>query len=142
VSRTLRLTDVQHFALTAPAAPKPSSISAPQRQQRRVAFERDVLAAVLKLLRLHPRVAWAHRMNVFAMKVADRYVKAGFRGMADITGQLKDGRRLEVEVKRPGERMTPEQEVFLTVVRSHGGVALCVHSIDELATELVAHGVR
>jgi hypothetical protein len=102
--------------------------------------ERAVLAAVLVALRLHKKVAWVERMNSGKFKLPGKdgkgqWVRFGFVGMADVTGQLKaeyGGKRLEVECKREGENPTPEQEAFLANVCAAGGIGLVVHSIDEL----------
>jgi len=45
-------------------------------------------------------------------------------------------RILCVETKRPGQSLTPYQHAFLDVVRSHGGIALVVHSVAELEQAL------
>ena len=63
--------------------------------------EQQIQSVILDVLKRHPKVAWAHRMNVGATKIGGRFIRFGLPGMCDITGQLKDGRRLEVEVKRP-----------------------------------------
>jgi len=86
-----------------------------------------VLRAILRALVLHPKVAWAVQMNAGAFKVDDdRYVKCGFKGMSDITGQLVDGRRLEVEVKTPN----------LQVVRANNGVGFMARSVDDIVRHL------
>jgi len=38
---------------------------------------------------------------------------------------------LALEVKQPGKRPTPEQQMFLDLVNRRGGVGECVHSEDE-----------
>lgn len=106
--------------------------------------ERDVLAAVLKALRLHPKVSWVERMNSGKFKLPGKdgkaqWVRFGFVGMADVTGQLKaeyGGRRLEVECKREGEKPTPEQEAFLAHVRAAGGVGILAYGIDDVMLAL------
>jgi hypothetical protein len=100
--------------------------------------ERIVLASVLEALAFHPQVAWAVRMNTAAGKLAYRdgstsqWMKFGFVGAADITGQLVDGRRLEVEVKRPSGRLRPEQAAFLERVREANGVAFVARGIEDV----------
>lgn len=100
--------------------------------------ERDILAACLQLLAVHPKVAWAERMNTGAMKLDDRYVKFGFPGLSDIIGQLTTGQMLAVECKRAGRRPTADQNRFLFVVNNSGGFACWVDSVDRLAVLLVA----
>lgn len=101
--------------------------------------EADVVPAVLAALRYHPAVAWAERMNRGGMHRGGQYVNFGFDGMADITGQMKDGRRLEVECKRPfGGRVTAEQRAFIAKVRDRGGVAFFATSVDDVLAQLRA----
>ena len=103
----------------------------------RTPLEKELQDAVLKLLRHHPKVKWAERMNVGAMKIGQRFVRFGKPGMCDITGQLKDGRRLEVEMKRPGQKPTPAQEGFIAMVNEGCGVAFvatgCIEVLEALA---------
>lgn len=121
---------------------------------RVIASERETQAAVLEFLRFHPRVAWAHRANTGsgyliparlyrelvqqgALKDGDaRYMQFGFPGAADITGQLRDGLRLEVEVKRKGEKLTDEQEAFLDAVNGARGVGFVAYRIEDIAEAL------
>lgn len=52
-------------------------------------------------------------------------------GSADLVGVLAPGGRfLALEVKRPGERARPEQEAWLALVRTRGGFAAVVDSVD------------
>lgn len=60
---------------------------------------------------------------------------SGLRGVADILGVLDDGRFLAIEVKRPKGKLSPEQDEFLENVAKRGGVATCVHSLDELIAD-------
>ncbi|HXT04661.1 MAG TPA: VRR-NUC domain-containing protein [Casimicrobiaceae bacterium] len=113
-----------------------NSVAAPRRQPRggiveRV-YERDVLKGVLRALELHPRVAWAARMNVVAQKIDDRFVRAGFPGLSDVVGMLRDGRFLAVEVKRPGGQPTTAQVEFLGLVSRSGGVAFVARSVEDV----------
>jgi len=102
----------------------------------RTPLEKELQDAVLKLLRHHPKVKWAERMNVGAMKIGQRFVRFGKPGMCDITGQMKDGRRLEIEMKRPGEKPTSVQQGFIDLVADAGGVAFCAHSCIEVLEAL------
>ena len=103
--------------------------------------EADVLKAVLTALSMHPRVAWAQRMNSGAGKVqraggVSQFMRWGFVGCPDVLGQLRDGRTLAVECKRPSGKPTPEQIAFLRCVRANGGVALVARSVDDLLEAL------
>jgi hypothetical protein len=101
-----------------------------------VLLESQVLPAVLEALRIHPRVAWVDRMNVGGHEIDGRYIRFGLPGMADITGQMKDGRRLEVEVKRPGGKPTLEQVAYLALINRHHGVAFVATGVDDVMREL------
>ena len=101
--------------------------------------EATILQAILHLLSVHPRVAWAKRFNTGAMPIQDRFMRFGFRGCSDILGQLKDGRFLALEVKRPGKVTTKDQQLFLDRVNRHHGLAACVHSLEEVDAVL-KHG--
>lgn len=108
------------------------------------ATETEVQAAILKMLRLHPRVAWVERINVGAGKLmnddgsAGRFVRFAFKGCSDIVGQLRDGRFLAVEVKRHGGSLRPEQAEFLSNVNKHGGVAFVARKPDDVSVHLAA----
>lgn len=100
-------------------------------------YERDVQPAVLHALNLHPLVAWAFRMNTGGVWREDEngkrtYIKYGWPGMLDITGQLKDGRRLEVECKRLGEKATPDQQATIDRVNGARGLAFVAHCVDDV----------
>lgn len=100
-------------------------------------LERDVQSAVLKALNLHPLVAWVFRMNTGGVWREDEqgkktYIKYGWVGMLDITGQLKDGRRLDVECKRIGEKATPEQQATIDRINQSRGLAFVAHSVDDV----------
>jgi len=119
-----------------------------------VATEAEVQVAVLAFLRHHPLVAWVHRANTGSgylinsrlyrelvargvLKQADaRFMRFGFPGQPDITGQLRDGRRLEVEVKREGERPTDDQQAVLDAVNGAGGVGFVARSVEDVAEAL------
>jgi hypothetical protein len=120
-----------------------------------LASESEVLRSVLAWLKATPRVAWAERMNVGAVRIPPaaqgnlwegphskgprrgrsatqgRMVRFGFRGCSDIIGQLPDGRFLAVEVKRADGRLTEDQAAFLDRVRRGGGVAGMVRSVED-----------
>jgi hypothetical protein len=99
-------------------------------------LESDVLPAVLKALRIHPKVAFAWRQNSGAQQVDGRYIQYAFPGCSDILGMLKDGRFLAVEVKRPGGMPTPAQVQFLAVVEQNGGLGLVARGIEDVMAAL------
>ena len=101
-----------------------------------VPLEADIQRAILEYLNLHPRVAWAVRMNTGAMKIDGRFVKFGFTGCSDVLGQMTDGRFLAVEVKRPGNKPTEDQHSFLRNVQHYGGVGFWCDSVKSCEEKL------
>lgn len=100
-------------------------------------LEADSVREVMQALRSHSLVAWVERQNTGAMKVGSRFIKFGWRGCSDLLGQLKDGRLLAVECKRPkGGKITPEQVHFLDMVNDHGGVAFVATSLHDVINNL------
>lgn len=59
-------------------------------------------------------------------------------GIADILGVLPGGRFLAIEVKRPGSRLTVDQDAFLGKINASGGLAFMASSLEEVITKL--HG--
>ena len=112
---------------------KPATARRKSRPEKPITPEKDVLAACLQLLTVHPKVAFAFRANAGAMQnPRGQWVKFGFKGMVDISGMLKGGRRLEVEVKRPGKLPSADQNAFLYRVNRDGGWGVWVDSVDRL----------
>lgn len=106
--------------------------------------EADILRICLRWLQLQGVYCW--RQNQGAARGVShgkqRFFRfAGAAGISDLVGLLRpSGRFLAVEVKRPGRPLTPEQEAFLATVRDSGGVALCVHNLEELQKALPLPG--
>jgi hypothetical protein len=111
--------------------------------------ERDVLKACLDYLALRGWLAWRNNTGAFAgtHNGKRRFVRFGMPGASDILGLIPnapDGRCgvfLAIETKRPGKPPTEAQDAFLANVRAAGGVALVVHSLDELIQGLESEGV-
>lgn len=101
--------------------------------KRKLDLETQIQAGVLDWLNTVPNCkAW--RQNTGAREWIDsdgkkRLVKFGQVGQADVTG-LVCGVRLEVEVKRPGEKPSDEQYAWLWFIESHGGIAFWCDSLD------------
>lgn len=103
--------------------------------------EQDIQKAIIELLRLMGCFVW--RQNQGGMKATyagkNRFIRfSHIAGISDIIGVMPDGRFLAVEVKRPGKEPEEHQLRFLETIRSHGGVAGCVHSVEEAKTFLEA----
>lgn len=105
--------------------------------------ERDILKACLDYLTLRRIPAWRSNTGatVAEYKGRKRLIRYGVKGHGDIAGILPGGRALFIETKRPGKQPTEAQEAFLANVRAVGGVALVVHSLDELIAGLESEGV-
>jgi hypothetical protein len=107
-------------------------------------LERDVLRAGLQLLRVHPLVAWASRINSGAVENANgQFVRFNqIAGCSDIVGQMKTGHFLALEAKRPGQKPTEPQMLFLRMVEAHGGCAGWFDSVDALEAILNKWAIR
>lgn len=63
-------------------------------------------------------------------------VKFGVRGEADLDGILRDGRRLAVETKTPGDRMNADQQAFREMILRFGGVHIVARSVDDFVRQM------
>ena len=108
--------------MSAAAAPRPSRASVARE------LERQVLAGCLEACRALG--IDAERRNVGQAEIGGRTVRFGRKGSADITGTIPRGRhrgrRLEIEVKRPGASPRPEQLARLAETRAAGGIAFWI----------------
>jgi hypothetical protein len=114
------------------ANPKPLKLTRPE------PTEAAVLLSVRRALSLHPKVAWFERMNSAAGRLlypdgrASQFMRFGFVGMPDILGQLKDGRLLAIEVKRPSGNVSPEQADFIEMSARHHAVAFVARRVSDV----------
>lgn len=76
---------------------------------------------------------FARRRNIAgAQKLqSGNWVRLGTKGEADIWAILKGGRHVEIEVKKPGEKPTPEQFEWLRQCAAQGAFAFWCTSLDE-----------
>lgn len=109
--------------------------------------ESAIVNAVIRALWDLPGVwIWRNNCGVAKPPGAKRAIRFGIPGQADISGILTldlgigipVGVRLEVEVKKPGGRMSDEQKTFRSRVEAMGGCYLLVTSADEAVRELNA----
>jgi len=84
-----------------------------------------------------------HRYTGTARAMTDpsRVISIGVPGMADIGGMLADGRALEIEVKTPTGRLSPEQIAWRDTVTSMGALYILARSAEE-AEEAVRGALR
>lgn len=86
---------------------------------------------------LHANGVFCWRQNTGAFKVDNRFFRSSIAGVSDIIGVLPTGQFLAVECKREkGGRVSEKQKDFLQNVKEHNGVALVVHSWQELQEAL------
>lgn len=108
--------------------------------KRNLTLEADVQRGCLDWLNLLPGVrCWRQntggmeRLNAEGKK---RYVAFGQPGQADITGLGPFGCRIEIEVKKPNEKPSEEQYVWLHFIGRHGGIAFYADSLPMCVAKL------
>lgn len=106
-----------------PLPEKRARIRRPVDNKPAVPLEKDVLAEVLKVLRLDPRVGYVWRQTSGTFMDGDRYIKAGPKGMPDVLGVLKGGRFFAIEVKRPGGKPEPHQQQRIDHFKQLGAIS-------------------
>jgi hypothetical protein len=88
--------------------------------------ETDLVSSVIDYLRRCGFHVW--RQNTGARG----RLRWGTPGCGDITGILKDGRRLEIECKVPGEKQSGAQKAFQVIIEQYGGEYLVASSLDDV----------
>ena len=106
--------------------------------------ERDIQAETILLLQEAFPDGVFYRRNVGAVKVKDRFIRFGVRGQADIGGCV-DGRLVEVEVKRPGEKQSLDQKHWQQAIEHSKGIYVLAYdpqqAVDELKRKLQWHEI-
>ena len=69
------------------------------------------------------------------VKARDTYIKNPARGLPDLTA-IKNSRVVMIEVKRKGNKQSPDQIEFEKNWVEHGGEYLLVHNLDEVIIKL------
>jgi hypothetical protein len=110
-------------------------------------LERDVQAAIIAYLLHHPQVRLVERINSgTATDQSGNYVRfhtiyqKGLR-KPDLDCMLADGRRMVIEVKRPGwtkpiNEREEEQGNYLALIRSLGGIGIFATCIEDVQAAL------
>lgn len=83
---------------------------------------------------------WPAQSGVFVSPDLRRVVRTGAPGIADLTGILRGGKRIEVEIKTGGAMQSKKQRSFAAVIASFGGVYLVARSVDDAREQLAALG--
>ena len=111
----------------------PRISSKPRRESE---IQRAILALKIPGLTLWKSGAGAFHVN-------GRFVRMGHKGVADLIGywtrygdQALVARFIAIEVKRPGQKPTPEQTAFLFQVRTAGGIAIIATSTEDVINAL------
>lgn len=139
---------MKHYALLS-GKPMPDGLLndvAPKRERAKPALnteptEADIQRAILDYMRVHPKVAWAHRFNRGMAQGSyngrESYVRFNTcKGFSDIHALLVGGRAMYVEVKRPGKKATDEQADFLASCTAAGALALVACNIEDVMRAL------
>jgi hypothetical protein len=95
-----------------------------------IPLERDVIKAVVKILRYDHRVSRVERNQSGVFQDGNRYIRVGMKGKLDLTVYLKSGRYIEIEVKRPGAKPAPHQAARIAEIRAQGGLAGYCWSVE------------
>ena len=93
--------------------------------------EAEIQAEILRILGARPDLRLWRANSGVAYKPQGRPVRFGVPGQADLSGLLAGGRRLEIEVKGPRGRQTPEQCHFGAMIARFGGLYIVAHSLPE-----------
>lgn len=94
--------------------------------------EADIQAAVLRVLGARPDLRlWRANSGAAIDPRTGRMVRFGLQGQADLSGILIGGRRLEIEIKGPRGRQTPEQQHFGAMIQRFGGLYVVAYSLQE-----------
>jgi len=82
------------------------------------------------------------RRNVMGiLPVKGGVVRVGTKGMSDLYGWYRgNGMHVELEVKRPGGKLSPEQAAWLENARADNVVAFAVDSVEECGRQLKKFG--
>lgn len=100
------------------------------------AEEAEIQSAILRYLSTRNADLRAWRSNSGLARSADRAIRFGIPGQADISGILRGGRRLEIEVKSSKGTQSKRQKVFQRVIEQFGGLYILARSVADVAARL------
>ena len=94
--------------------------------------EKEIQSSIMLMLSRHPKIAWAYVTSTGTFKgySGGRPISIGIPGLPDICGQLKDGRFLGIEVKKPGKTPTEKQIEFIKLITKNKGLSFWCDSVD------------
>ena len=104
--------------------------------------ESDIQRAVMDYLAVRGfRIFRRNVMGIVPMKKGG-VIRVGVRGQADLQGwQIRTGRAIEVEIKRPGGILTLFQRAWLANALMDGVIAFVAHSVKECGERLKEFGI-
>lgn len=88
--------------------------------------EADILAATRQYLRIRGWYVIRNQQNMGSHK-----------GLSDLQA-VKDGRTVYIETKRPGGKLSPDQEKFRAAVEGHGATYVVISSFEEVVSTVNA----
>ncbi len=97
--------------------------------------ESDIQKSILDYLLKRGFMVWRNNTGGFGGEGRSGkkwWVRAGYKGSGDIIGLTKDGKFLSIEVKRPGQKPTPDQTRFMERVNASGGQAFVATDLYEI----------
>lgn len=96
--------------------------------------EREIQKSILDYLSLRKINAWRTNSGIsFSSYKEKQFItRLAPRGTSDIIGFLNDGRFLGIEVKKPGGKVSDDQDIFLNKINRAGGVGFVAYSIDDV----------
>lgn len=104
--------------------------------------ERDVQEEIMRAVGALPYARiWRVTVGKFRRLHDDQIVTVGLPGMADLSGILACGRRLEIECKGPRGRLSVDQKRWRDMILLLGGEWLLGRSEDGVMEALEAHRV-
>ena len=103
--------------------------------------ENQIQSQILNWLEAHKIFHWRQNTGAVRKRYEDKngqqkdyFIRFGFPGISDILGCHR-GRLFAVEVKRPGNKATADQQNFLRNVVKSGGVGMVCRSLDEFVSD-------
>src|SRR4051794_33690092 len=105
--------------------------------------EKTLQLEILRQFATRPELRlWRANTGVAVPLGTDHVVRFGVRGQADLSGIVRGGRRLEIEVKSPRGRRSPQQVKWGEMIARFGGIYIVARSVNEVHAALADAGVE
>lgn len=100
-------------------------------------LEKDIQRDILAYLKLRKIMAWRNQTTgIYDTKRKTFRANQTMKGVPDILGILPNGQFLGIEVKRPGGKLSAEQQMFGAYARLAGAKCFVATSVKEVAEQL------